>query len=382
MCSYPTGTQRLFGKAGRPRMALAACAATLPLLAGGPLSRAQEACCFSNGTCTEVIPADCTADGGSPRGPGSTCPGVICPASQDCQSPNLAIPDNTPAPAGISGDIMIADGGVVCDVNVYVRVDHTWVGDLSMALEHVDTGTQVTIYDRPGVPASMLGCMGNNLEIILDDEATIPIENACGLGVPTQFGAFVPNNPLSAFDGEDAAGFWGLTVSDNAVIDTGTFEAWCVIITLDSDGDGVCDDVDICEGDDATGDSDGDGVCDDIDACDGDDATGDSDGDGVCDDIDACNGDDATGDSDGDGVCDDIDPCPSDAGDDSDGDGVCDSDDVCPGGDDTVDTDADGTPDDCDDTPAGQTACCGGGLPMLMPFMLLGWGWMRRRRMP
>ena len=35
----------------------------------------------------------------------------------------------------------------------------------------------------------------------------------------------------------------------------------------DADGDGVCDDVDVCEGDDATGDSDGDGVCDDLDAC-------------------------------------------------------------------------------------------------------------------
>jgi phosphodiesterase/alkaline phosphatase D-like protein len=54
----------------------------------------------------------------------------------------------------------------------------------------------------------------------------------------------------------------------------------------DNDGDGVCDDVDLCVGDDQLGDEDFDGVCDDLDVCLGDDATGDSDADGVCDDSD------------------------------------------------------------------------------------------------
>ena len=35
----------------------------------------------------------------------------------------------------------------------------------------------------------------------------------------------------------------------------------------DTDADGVCDDVDICEGDDATGDDDGDGTCNEFDLC-------------------------------------------------------------------------------------------------------------------
>ncbi len=95
-------------------------------------------------------------------------------------------------------------------------------------------------------------------------------------------------------------------------------------------------------------------------------------------------------DSDGDGVGDDLDGCPSDPAKsapgvcgcgvpdaDDDGDGVLDCDDQCPGSDDTLDTDADGTPDACDDTPMGQ--CCGGGLPALLPLLLIGYGWMRRR---
>ena len=92
----------------------------------------------------------------------------------------------------------------------------------------------------------------------------------------------------------------------------------------DIDGDGVCDEDDVCEGDDATGDADGDGICDDRDACTGDDAQGDIDQDGTCDDLDLCEGDDATGDEDGDGLCGDLDPCLGDnATGDADGDGRC-----------------------------------------------------------
>ena len=52
-----------------------------------------------------------------------------------------------------------------------------------------------------------------------------------------------------------------------------------------------------------------------------------SDGDGVCDSEDICNGGDDNVDSDGDGVPDHCDICPDDAADDSDHDGVCYSDD-------------------------------------------------------
>ncbi len=158
----------------------------------------------------------------------------------------------------------------------------------------------------------------------------------------------------------------------------------------DDDGDLVCNAVDVCDGDDASGDTDGDGICDDRDVCDGDDATGDTDGDGVCDDTDVCDGNDSSGDSDGDGVCDDSDPCPADNPNDSDGDGVCDSTDICPGGDDNADDDGDGVPDFCEEDPEPQptpdiNACgCGSGIEALMvaSMTFMGIGWMRRRTFP
>jgi len=123
--------------------------------------------------------------------------------------------------------------------------------------------------------------------------------------------------------------------------------------TGDADSDGICNDTDVCEGDNTTGDTDADGVCDDSDQCNGDDATGDSDSDGVCDDTDLCVGDNATGDTDGDGVCDDGDTCPLDDPNDTDGDGVCDTDDDCPL-DEFDDSDGDGVC-DSDDVCPGAT---------------------------
>ena len=40
-----------------------------------------------------------------------------------------------------------------------------------------------------------------------------------------------PNNPLSAFDGQALANTWRITVSDNAIDDTGTLNQWCLIAT-------------------------------------------------------------------------------------------------------------------------------------------------------
>ncbi|WP_282135758.1 PKD domain-containing protein [Seonamhaeicola maritimus] len=148
-----------------------------------------------------------------------------------------------------------------------------------------------------------------------------------------------------------------------------------VTTCLDSDGDGVCDDQDVCPDFDDSIDTDGDGTPDGCDTCPNS-ATGDSDGDGVCDDLDICPGGDDNIDSDGDGIpdfcdscndtvdtdndgyndCIDLEPnspCPSnvDANGvsiDTDGDGVADCLDICYGGDDNSDSDNDGTPDFCD----------------------------------
>ena len=143
-----------------------------------------------------------------------------------CNQPFVAIPDSTPG--GVQDTINIPGSFVLTDVNVSLNVTHTWVGDLIFTVES-PSATSVTIVDRPGNPASGFGCSGNDINAVLDDEAGSSVEDECGAGTPTINGTFIPNNPLSAFDGQDALGVWTITASDNAGGDTGTLNEWCVI---------------------------------------------------------------------------------------------------------------------------------------------------------
>ena len=154
----------------------------------------------------------------------------------------------------------------------------------------------------------------------------------------------------------------------------------CTGALMDEDFDGVCDPNDLCNGDNNSGDTDADGTCNNIDTDDDNDRwfdeielscntdpqsvesfPTDGDGDGVCDFLDDCEGDDARGDSDNDSLCNDIDldddgdnwpdvdeiACGSDPlvstslPEDDDADFICDSLDLCYGDNGTGDTDAD-----------------------------------------
>jgi hypothetical protein len=104
------------------------------------------------------------------------------------------------------------------------------------------------------------------------------------------------------------------------------FDASDCLVFGDTDLDGICDDVDLCAGDDTTGDDDGDGFCGDLDLCEGDDLIGDTDADGICNDVDTCPNGTLFPDTDRDGFCDNVDLCLGDnRGGDTDADGFCDS---------------------------------------------------------
>jgi len=122
--------------------------------------------------------------------------------------------------------VSVGGSGTIIDLDVGIEITHTYVGDLEVVLTHVDTGTIVTIIDNPGRPATTFGCSGNNIDATLDDEASLPVENQCLAATPTVSGSVRPNNPLSAFDGEDLGGTWRLTVYDEATLDHGFLESW------------------------------------------------------------------------------------------------------------------------------------------------------------
>lgn len=130
------------------------------------------------------------------------------------------------------------------DVNVTTDITHTWVGDLTVRVTSPESGTQITMFERPGTAAGdtapadsgPYGCNGNDINVTFDDESPNPrIENAaCTATVPVFSGTAqahnaAPNN-LSAWDGESPNGNWGFRLSDSANQDTGTLNQVCLTV--------------------------------------------------------------------------------------------------------------------------------------------------------
>lgn len=144
-----------------------------------------------------------------------------------CSTPNVAIPDFDTG--GVTDMISVGAVDSISNLDVRLVSIHRWMGDLEFILEHVDTGTTVTLIDRPGFPALPNGCGNRSVDGTADDNGVITdIENHCAGTNPWITGSFVPTEPLSTFDGESFAGDWELTVIDHRNTSQGTLDAWCV----------------------------------------------------------------------------------------------------------------------------------------------------------
>jgi hypothetical protein len=56
----------------------------LRFLVSEPTSAPPEACCMSDGSCTDLDPGDCNAAGGIAQGVGTTCATTVCPGPEAC----------------------------------------------------------------------------------------------------------------------------------------------------------------------------------------------------------------------------------------------------------------------------------------------------------
>lgn len=77
----------------------------------------NQACCFPDGTCADLPPGNCTAQGGMPRGPGSACATTICAAATEacCDGMNNCS-DVPPAECLASGRTPLGPG-TSCDTS-------------------------------------------------------------------------------------------------------------------------------------------------------------------------------------------------------------------------------------------------------------------------
>jgi subtilisin-like proprotein convertase family protein len=157
------------------------------------------------------------------------------------RTPELPIPDYEKDPNGIFDTITVTDAGVLIDMDVAISITHSWVGDLRISLEHLETGTLVNLVDRPGYPEFPFGCSGGDLDIVLDDAAPLAVEDNCQNTTNAYLlGArYSPNESLALFNEEAWKGHWTLRVSDHYTADTGILHQWSLIPTLSTSTDNI-----------------------------------------------------------------------------------------------------------------------------------------------
>ncbi|HEV2904006.1 MAG TPA: proprotein convertase P-domain-containing protein, partial [Pyrinomonadaceae bacterium] len=139
---------------------------------------------------------------------------------------NIATP--IPDVSTVDIPISVSDVGAVADVNVKVRLNHTFDGDLELRLIAPD-GTTVMLSDNRGGSGDNFGTGANDCSgtpTVFDDSASTAIAS----GSAPFAGTFKPDQPLAGLNGKDINGTWKLRVSDTAAADVGT--VFCVQLEI------------------------------------------------------------------------------------------------------------------------------------------------------
>jgi len=124
--------------------------------------------------------------------------------------------------------IVVSATGPVGDVNVSVRLNHTFDGDLVLSLVAPD-GTVVALANNRGSSGDNFGSGANSCAgtpTVFDDSAANPIS----AGTAPFAASFRPDSPLTGATGHEMNGTWKLRVADTANIDTGT--VFCASLEL------------------------------------------------------------------------------------------------------------------------------------------------------
>lgn len=154
---------------------------------------------------------------------------------------SLPIPDCDPS--GASAPINVSGFNTTLGkVTATLHITHTWDGDLDINLLD-PAGTMVELSTDNGGSSSNYGtgCPADADDTTFDDAAATPITS----GTPPFIGAFIPEQPLTAFTGLSSSavnGIWKLKVADDFCEDTGNIECWSLSLypTTCDNGGGVC----------------------------------------------------------------------------------------------------------------------------------------------
>ena len=109
----------------------------------------------------------------------------------------------------------------ITDINVNVNITHTWINDLIVTLIS-PTGTQVILMNNECSPTTSI----NNVLATFDDSGVAVV---CGNN-PGISGTVLPEQALTAFNGQASQGIWTLQIQDVFNQDGGSLNAWSLNI--------------------------------------------------------------------------------------------------------------------------------------------------------
>jgi len=130
-------------------------------------------------------------------------------------STNVPVTISSGAPSTANSTLAIASGVTIADINAYVRINHTYVEDLTVTLIS-PAGTEVQLLS--GACADL-----NNINATFDDAGTTLV---CAATSPVVTGTIKPLQSLTAFNGESSTGTWTLRVQDAVQGDGGSIVQW------------------------------------------------------------------------------------------------------------------------------------------------------------
>lgn len=129
----------------------------------------------------------------------------------------------------IERSLAVSAPGVIEDIQVRVRANHTWVGDLTLTLIAPD-GTVIPLFNGYGGSGDNLGSGATNCTGFMttfDETSQVRIWED---SAPFR-GSYRPEQSLSLLRGKTAAGTWKLRIRDGYAGDTGVLYCWELVMT-------------------------------------------------------------------------------------------------------------------------------------------------------
>ncbi|HBL12224.1 MAG TPA: hypothetical protein DD379_12600 [Cyanobacteria bacterium UBA11162] len=130
-------------------------------------------------------------------------------------------------------EIIVTESFKISNVTVALKdLQHTWVGDIIVRLRHVETGTVVDLFRRPGQPQFSASGYSSDLngDYSFNDAFSGNFDSAAADNDVIPSGEYTAIQPLSVFNGLSSAGTWQIIVNDCSAGDSGSLGSWMLTL--------------------------------------------------------------------------------------------------------------------------------------------------------